>query len=150
MEVPIADMSRKTGIPIQNDCSRPDGTWVPATMNGNAKTGSATIAAVLSTDWTVSAVAACATPNPASASMLAWSAVPVAPPPGVMRLNALPASWVVITENQSRVPSAIPCTSHTQAKLASAQSVAGSRNTGWTCPSRSYAENTSAMLGAKR
>ena len=138
MEMPIADMSRKTGIPIQNDCSRPDGTWVPATMNGNAKTGSATIAAVLSTDWTVSAVAACATPNPASASMLACSAVPVAPPPGVMRLNALPASWVVITENQFARPERDPLHQpHAGEAGERAQSVAGSRNTGWTCPSRS-------------
>ena len=120
-------MRRNTGIPIQNACSSPDGTCVPKTMNGSAKTGSATIDMVLSTDCTVSAVAACATSKPASASMLAWSAVPVAPPPGVMRLNAFPASWVVLTENQSRVPSASACTSHTDAKLPMAHAVAGRR-----------------------
>ncbi len=137
-------------MPIQNAWSRPDGTCVPAMMNGNANTGSATMEAVLSTDWTVSAVAAWATSKPASASMFACSAVPVAPPPGVMRLNAFPASWVLATENQSREPSASACTSHTQAKLAIAHSVAGSRKIGCTCPSRSYAEKTSAMLGAKK
>ena len=50
--------------------------------------------------------------------MFACSAVPVAPPPGVMRLNAFPASWVLATENQSRDPSASACTNHTHAKLA--------------------------------
>ena len=108
------------------------------------------MAAVLSTDCTVIAVAAYATPKPASASMFACNAVPVAPPPGVMRLNAFPASWVVTTENQSRVPSAITCTSHTQAKLPSAHSTAGRSHSGSTSPRRSYAENTSAMLGANR
>ena len=88
--MPMPAMRRNTGIPIQNAWSSPEGTCVPKTMNGSAKTGSATIDMVLSTDCTVSAVAACATSKPASASMLAWSAVPVAPPPGVMRLNAFP------------------------------------------------------------
>ncbi len=137
-------------MPIQNAWSRPDGTCVPNRMNGSANTGSATIDAVLSTDCTVSAVAAWATSKPASASMFACNAVPVAPPPGVMRLNAFPASWEVDTENQSRVPNASACTTHTQAKLAIAHSVAGSRNSGCTSPSRSYAEKTSAMLGAKK
>ena len=87
-------MSRNTGMPIQNACSRPSGTWVPKSTNGSANTGRATMAAVLSTDCTVSAVAAYATPKPASASMFACNAVPVAPPPGVMRLTSSPpAGW---------------------------------------------------------
>src|SRR2546429_8543670 len=88
--------------------------------------------------------------NPASASMFACNAVPVAPPPGVMRLNALPASCVVTTENQSRVPSATACTNHTHAKLAIAHTTAGSNQIGWTRPRRAEAEDTPATPGAQR
>ncbi len=97
-------------MPIQTAGSSPDGICVPAMTKGMLNSGRATSAAVPSADCTASAVPACVPSKPAARSMFACSAVPVAPPPGVMRLKALPASSVVMTENQSCVPSAIACT----------------------------------------
>ena len=95
------------------------------------------------------AVAAQAPSIPALVSMFAWSAVPVAPPPGVIRLNALPASWVLMIENQSREPSASAWTPHMHPKLATAQAMAGTIQSGCTSPSRLQAVNTSLIFGAK-
>ncbi|MFN8026995.1 MAG: hypothetical protein U0W40_11765 [Acidimicrobiia bacterium] len=134
---PIAAIRRKTGIASHNVARRSFGIATPATTNGSANTGRATIDAVLSTDCAVSAVAAYAVSNPASWSIVVCSAVPVAPPPGVMRLNALPASCVLITENQSWVPSATACTNHTQANDPTAKATAGRSHSGSTSPSRS-------------
>src|SRR5581483_12253490 len=127
----------------------PEGIAVPAMMKGMVNSGSATSAPVLSTDWMAIAVAAQAPSMPALVSMLACSAVPVAPPPGVTRLNALPANWVLMIENQSREPSASDWTPHMQPKLATAHTSAGSIHSGCTSPSRLHAVNTSLMLGAK-
>ena len=82
--------------------------------------------------------------------MLACSAVPVAPPPGVMRLNALPAICVVMMANQFREPKAIACRIHKQAKLAIAHATAGTIHSTWTSPSRDHAAKTSPMRGDSR
>ena len=76
--------------------------------------------------------------------------IPVAPPPGVIRLKAFPASCVVMTANQLRVPMAMAWTTHTQAYEAIAQTMAGTIHAVCTSPSRPHAANTSPMLGAKK
>ena len=104
----------------------------------------------MSSDCTVMPVPALAGLNPASTSMRAWSAVPVAPPPGVMRLNELPASWVVTTGNQPWVRKAMRWSIQVQPKLANSKRRMTGTAAGWTSPSLFQASNTSAMLGANR
>ena len=147
---PSAIVTRNTGMPIQTADRRRLGIWVPARMNGTLNTGIATSAAVLSTDCPVSAVAARDALIPAAVSMFVCMTIPVAPPPGVIRLNAFPASCVVMTANQLRVPMAMAWTTHTQAYEAIAQTMAGTIHAVWTSPSRPHAAKTSPMLGAKK
>ena len=105
---------------------------------------------MISSDCTVSADAVAVVSKPASASMRTCNAVPVAPPPGVIRLNAFPASWVLMIVNQSRVPRPTHCRSQTHQKLAASHTSITAIHTGWKRPSLSHAENTSTMLGAKK
>ncbi len=143
-------MTTKTTAPSQAAWSRLPGSAVPVRTPGITRTGIATSAAVMRSDWTVSAVSAVVYSNPASESIRVWRAAPVAPPPGVTRLKALPASWERMMASQCSRRSAMAVSSHTHPKLAVSSATTTGSASGLKSPRRSHAENTSPMLGASR
>ena len=112
-------MITNTTTPSQAACSKLAGSAVPVRTPGSTRTGMATRAAVTSSDCTVMAVSARVYSYPASVSIRAWSAAPVAPPPGVTRLKAFPASCESTIASQWSRRSAMAVSSHTHASAKS-------------------------------
>src|SRR3954454_14625886 len=138
--------------PMTSDMTRPTSSW-RASGGPNSRAGSASTGRVSSTPVVIRPVAERTAPTVAGAwpdwmSMRPWITAPVAAPPGMIRLAALPASWLVDTSTQPEPGSAMRSSSHRLAKLSPSSTTTTTNHHGSTSPSEGHAANTVSRLGA--
>jgi hypothetical protein len=87
---------------------------------------------------------------PAVASIRNCTAAPMAAPPGMMRVIALPDSWDVMTGNHALVRSARRCSANVQTKWAASAATATMSHQGFRVDRRGQEASTSVMAGNTR
>ena len=87
---------------------------------------------------------------PLTASIRNWTAAPMAAPPGMISVTALPASSDVMTGNQALVRNASRCKANVQMKWAISAATAAMIHQGFRVDSCGQDASTSVMTGSTR